>query len=156
MSESDGTAVPACHFRELTEHVDVFFCRHSQVHVTEGLVSPPICKLCSMREKPCLKPRTRTEADRAMLTEQSRAEIRPILRPPTLIQQGWNVTQALAAFTADGFKTVTAEEYAERLAICDSCDKRQGTRCMQCGCGLTLKARGRAFQCPLKRWPNRN
>jgi len=80
--------------------------------------------------------------------------VQPVpLRPPSLMQQGWNVAQALAAFTADGFKTVTAEQYEQRLAICDTCDRRSGTRCLQCGCGLALKARGRAFQCPLKKWP---
>lgn len=60
---------------------------------------------------------------------------------------------ALAAFVADGLQTVTAAEYAERLRICDSCPERRESRCLRCGCLLALKAHGRAFQCPLSKWP---
>ena len=59
----------------------------------------------------------------------------------------------LADFVADGLKTVSKQEYEARLKICDACDQRRGNRCLVCGCRLSLKARGRAFQCPLGKWP---
>lgn len=65
----------------------------------------------------------------------------------------WNLTKALTAFVADGLKTVTPEQYQERLQICDTCDRRQGGSCLECGCNLALKAKGRAFKCPLGKWP---
>ena len=75
------------------------------------------------------------------------------LRPAGLLRQAWNVSAAVVAFVADGLKTVSAHQYRQRLDICDCCPQRQGNRCAQCGCWLSLKARGRAFQCPLEKWP---
>jgi hypothetical protein len=72
---------------------------------------------------------------------------------PPLHRQAWNLARALADFVADGMKTVSEEEYQARLEICDGCDQRRGNRCLKCGCRLTLKARGRAFRCPLDKWP---
>lgn len=74
-------------------------------------------------------------------------------KPPRLARQVWNLAQSLADFVADGCKTVTKEQYALRLEICDACDQRRASRCMKCGCRLTLKARGRAFKCPAEKWP---
>ena len=54
---------------------------------------------------------------------------------------------------ADGCKTLSGEEYRGRLEICDGCDRRKGNRCLECGCKLSLKARGRAFKCPKDKWP---
>ena len=75
-------------------------------------------------------------------------------RPPRLIRRAWSLTQALADFAADGFKTLTEAEYRRRLEICDTCDRRRGNQCLECGCYLKLKARGSAFQCPLGKWPS--
>jgi len=72
---------------------------------------------------------------------------------PSLPRQAWNLTTSLASFVADGCKTVTKEEYQRRLEVCDACDERRENRCRKCGCYLTLKARGRAFRCPLDKWP---
>jgi hypothetical protein len=74
-------------------------------------------------------------------------------RFPGLASQAWNLATALAEFVADGCRTVSAEEYHRRLEICDTCDERRGNRCLKCGCRLSLKARGRAFRCPLDKWP---
>jgi len=73
--------------------------------------------------------------------------------PPGWLQRGWNLASSLAAFTADACKTVSKVEYEARLNICDACPERQGNKCLKCGCRLSLKAQGRAFQCPLGRWP---
>ncbi len=80
-------------------------------------------------------------------------EARPV-RPPPLLRQAWNLAAALTDFVADGCQTVSEEQYRQRLEICDGCDQRRGNRCMKCGCRLSLKARGRAFQCPLGKWPD--
>lgn len=77
-----------------------------------------------------------------------------VVRPmPSLARQAWNLAQSLADFVADGCKTVPAELYRLRLEICDTCEERQGNRCTKCGCRLSLKARGRAFRCPINKWP---
>lgn len=72
---------------------------------------------------------------------------------PPLHRQAWNLARSLADFVADGCTTVSQEQYAARLTICDRCIRRQGNRCLECGCWLATKARGRAFQCPLDQWP---
>jgi hypothetical protein len=74
--------------------------------------------------------------------------------PPSLMRRTWNLAGSLASFLADGCKTLTKEEYQARLEVCDTCDQRRGNRCLKCGCRLSLKARGRAFQCPLNKWPD--
>lgn len=75
---------------------------------------------------------------------------------PPLHRQAWNLARSLADFVADGCTTVSDEEYRQRLEVCDTCDQRRGNRCLKCGCRLALKARGRAFQCPLGKWPTVN
>ena len=72
---------------------------------------------------------------------------------PSLGQQAWNLMSSLAAFVADGLQTVPRDEYEARLQICDACEFRLDDRCLQCGCYLSLKAQGRAFTCPLNKWP---
>jgi len=74
------------------------------------------------------------------------------IAPPPLAEQAWNLARSLADFLADGCQTVTAGDYRRRLEICDPCDYRRGNRCLKCGCRLSLKARGRAFKCPLGKW----
>jgi hypothetical protein len=73
--------------------------------------------------------------------------------PPPLAQQMWNLARSLADFVADGCKTVDEEQYRQRLEICDACRYRRDNRCMKCGCFLSMKARGRAFKCPVRLWP---
>jgi len=75
------------------------------------------------------------------------------LKPPPLMRQAWNLAQSLTDFVADGCKTVTEDQYRQRLEICDGCRFRRKSRCVRCGCYLVLKARGRAFRCPADKWP---
>jgi peroxiredoxin len=74
-------------------------------------------------------------------------------RAPSLARQAWSFAQAMADFVADGCKTLSEAEYRRRIEVCDGCDQRRGNRCLVCGCYLRLKARGRAFRCPLDKWP---
>ena len=72
--------------------------------------------------------------------------------PPPLASQVWNLAKSLATFVVDGLKTVDKEQYEARLAVCNECEERRGDRCLKCGCRLSLKAKGRAFACPLGKW----
>lgn len=72
---------------------------------------------------------------------------------PGKFAQAWNLATSLVAFVADGCKTVSKDEYRERLDICDACEFRSDNRCERCGCFLALKAQGRAFKCPENKWP---
>ena len=69
-------------------------------------------------------------------------------------RQLWNAAVALTQFVADGCQTIPAADYRARLEICESCDRQQNGRCLECGCWLSLKARGRAWHCPLDKWPH--
>lgn len=72
---------------------------------------------------------------------------------PSLFQQVWNLARALTDFVGDGCETVSPDQYEQRLQICDTCPERQENRCNVCGCFLNVKAQGRAFTCPLNKWP---
>ena len=93
------------------------------------------------------------EAEAAQVAAGATAAVAPPQRMPSLARQAWNLAESLASFVADGCHLVTAEQYRQRLEICDVCEARRENRCMVCGCRLSLKSRGRAFQCPLNRWP---
>jgi hypothetical protein len=72
---------------------------------------------------------------------------------PPLRAQAWNLARSLADFVRDGLRTVGDSQYRKRLEICDACDRRRDNRCLDCGCLLSIKARGRAFACPKRKWP---
>lgn len=74
---------------------------------------------------------------------------------PTMPRLAWNLAKAAASFVSDGCKLVSAEQFAERLSICDGCEKRLRSRCMHrnCGCFVYAKAQARSERCPLGKWP---
>lgn len=76
---------------------------------------------------------------------------RSLMHP--LFKRVWNLAGSLVNFVADGCRTVSAAEYEQRLKICDACPRRDEGICLECGCYLAVKAKGRAMQCPLGRWP---
>ena len=73
-------------------------------------------------------------------------------RFPPLTTQASNLFQAVVAFVGDGCGIVDDSQYRQRLEICRGCDRRAGKRCTACGCWIGVKARGRAFSCPIGRW----
>ena|GEM_PF-2365008 len=75
-----------------------------------------------------------------------------IAKPPSLITKGWSLAKALKDFASDGLKLVDADEYKKRLDTCNSCNMRDGRSCQICGCNVDLKAKGRAFACPIGKW----
>ena len=83
-------------------------------------------------------------------TKSTRAINRPAV--PPLTTQAVNLFQSVAAFVGDGCALVDDAEYRRRLTVCHACDRRTGRRCTECGCWIGVKARGRAFECPLGRW----
>lgn len=135
--------IPECTHRALTDRRNVFVCRHPALDARGQTVTPSICRGCAIRD---------LTGDAALRSLQERAEKSKPSQPPPLWQQVWSFTAAMAAFVADGCTTVDRTEYARRLSICDACEQRRGSRCLKCGCGLPLKARGRAFRCPLEKW----
>jgi hypothetical protein len=80
------------------------------------------------------------------------AEHKDQLSFPPLTSQAANLFQSAVAFVGDDLALVDDAEYRRRLDVCRTCDRRAGKRCTACGCWIGLKARGRAFQCPLRKW----
>ncbi len=78
----------------------------------------------------------------------------PVPQPPfpPLATQASNLFQSVVAFVGDGCGIVDDEQYRRRLETCSTCDRRVGKRCSACGCWINVKARGRAFRCPIGRW----
>lgn len=140
--------IPSCDYRIATKKDGTYFCRHTRVRSAGSLVTGNICRTCQWCQKPCAQPRP-VPADPL----ERRADDQP-QRPPPMLRRVWSLATALKDFVADGLATVTAEQYEERLKICDGCDQRNGNWCAKCGCSLSVKARGRAFQCPLDKWPS--
>jgi hypothetical protein len=135
--------LPECVYRVELTTPGKFYCRHTQVHARDSIVTSQFCSSCTSRTMSCSHPRP-IPANRDA----------PVTTEPTLFQMAWNASASIAAFVADGMQFVDKETYAARLAVCDTCDQRSGTQCLNCGCMLALKAAGRAFACPLGKWNN--
>jgi hypothetical protein len=82
---------------------------------------------------------------------QAPANGRP--QPPPLLHRVWNFARAVATHVAGGRLSVSLEEYTARLSVCETCPDRSENLCLKCGCYLSIKARWRAMQCPLDKWP---
>ena len=132
-----------CNYRVELTAPGKFFCRHTQVHSRDNIVTSQFCDGCTSRTVNCTHPRA-IPANRDV----------PDSKGPTILQMAWNAASSIAAFAADAMHLVDKQTYSARLAICDVCDQRSGTRCLNCGCTLALKATARAFHCPLGKWPN--
>lgn len=71
----------------------------------------------------------------------------------TTYNKMFNLLSSVKDFISDGFTLVSKEDYETRLNICNECQFRVNNTCSKCGCNLSLKATGRAFQCPEHKWP---
>jgi len=120
--------------------------------ITKGSPAAPPPGRCEPEKRPEPPPESATNG-----SEYPGGAVAPPGRgpghPPSLARQAWNLARSLADFVVDGCKTVTKKQYENRLEICDACEQRLRNRCTKCGCRLSLKAQGRAFQCPEGKWP---
>lgn len=134
------TPPPECNYRGETGLPLTYYCRHERVHTGGNIITAEICRVCSVRNIPCKNPRPENYLEQR--------------GPPRLAMQAWNLAKAMASFVADGLTTVSQEEYSVRLAVCGTCERRVEDRCLECGCKLSWKARGRSFGCPISKWPD--
>jgi len=77
----------------------------------------------------------------------------PSAKKPSIPDRAWNLAKALTAFAVDGCRTVPKATYRIRLQTCAACPRREDNWCLECGCFLLVKAKGRAWNCPLDKWP---
>jgi hypothetical protein len=101
---------------------------------------------------PCPSPEYRRGEKNALTLCPSPEHRRGEPELPPLATQAANLFQSVVAFVGDGCGIVDDATYRRRLEICSTCDRRTGKRCTACGCWINVKARGRAFRCPIGRW----
>ena len=64
---------------------------------------------------------------------------------------GLNFTKELIKHAENNFEVVSADEYKRRLDICGSCEFfTENSRCSECKCFMTEKARWASAQCGIK------
>lgn len=85
------------------------------------------------------------------LNKKKELNMSPPKMPP-ITTRIFNFLNAVKDFIEDP-TFVSKEQYEERLQICDGCDDRIDNSCRKCGCNLSIKAKGKAFHCPEKKWP---
>lgn len=110
-----------------------------------------------------------THCNQPPVTNQGRPHLRrcrttELPKLPSLVQQVGTYVQHTARWLARGLATVSQEEYAQRIAICQACPSGQnvtsprGPRCADCGCIIATKAARRVesrgqSDCPRGHWP---
>lgn len=76
--------------------------------------------------------------------------------PPSLLKRAGSLVKALGSETkaiAQGQPTLTEQQVAARLALCEKCDQFKPNRtCGKCGCFMDAKARMRSQSCPIGKW----
>ena len=79
---------------------------------------------------------------------------KPPLKLPPVREQVSNFLKAFARLAGDSFRCVGQEEFDRRVEICMACELfiRRSGRCSKCGCYGSLKARGRVWECPIRKW----
>ena len=70
---------------------------------------------------------------------------------PPLTAQAASLFQSVVAFVGDGCGIVDDQQYGQRWKSAKPATAA-GKRCAACGCWINVKARGRAFRCPIGRW----
>ncbi len=133
------TEFPTCMHRGEPIRPGWHRCGHPQLRVDRG-VDLRTCSECHAAGVFCNRP------PRDMTTDIMRN------KKPHLLSRVWSLARSMRAFANDGLTTVDETQYLRRLEICDACDQRWNDDCKICGCRLSLKARGRAFSCPLGYW----
>ena len=93
------------------------------------------------------------DTDAGMVQPEEPATEPPPFKAPTLAGMAASFAGSMAKFAASGFKTTPPEIHAGRLAECDPCKYREGTRCKLCGCFVDKKAWMPHEDCPIGRWP---
>ena len=67
---------------------------------------------------------------------------------PSFLNQVKNFTKESVKFIKEGAPVCSPEEYAERLAICNACDKYTAThKCSLCGCHMPIKVGWKTSEC---------
>jgi hypothetical protein len=74
---------------------------------------------------------------------------------PSLLDKTVNFAKAVAQQDVAGFPSVPEKVFLARLAVCETCDRREPSNetCKECGCYLRVKAWWATQDCPLGRWP---
>lgn len=78
------------------------------------------------------------------------------LRPePSLFQKAVSFAGAVVQHVVAGLPTVTDEQHAARMSVCQGCEQfnQDTAACRLCGCSMTTKARWKEQRCPLAKWP---
>lgn len=106
----------------------------------------PACKYAVPSEAP--PPKTELQA-KPSLAKPSKG--------PSLVRRGLNYAKAQVRHTANRRRTVTDDQRAARLAVCNACPSlNQQTRACtekKCGCYVDKKAGWESERCPLGKWP---
>jgi hypothetical protein len=63
-----------------------------------------------------------------------------------------NFRDTLKQWVAEHQKFTADQMPAQRMATCDQCEFKNGSRCGKCGCNLNLKTLLMEFHCPIGKW----
>lgn len=107
----------------------------------------------------CLAAGTIVGGDTLELSEEAFAALRAQFSPPSVPTQIVTFINGVAAecnAVIEGNPSITPEQKATRLAICEICEFfiAAERRCSRCGCNMDIKSGFRSVQCPEGKWPS--
>lgn len=119
-------------------------CACKSVFTPKQIVNDSICGQCQFQARQIDPNKLRNQLP--ILEEHM---IKDETKEPGVLQIGANFIGAAAKHIMNGAENVTKEVYEKRMAICNSCEHRNGTACKICGCNLPRKLKWASNQCPL-------
>lgn len=128
-------------------------CGHKNVFTPLQIINEHICSICQFQSRQIDQSKLRTQlpiVDPEMLV--AHPNYNPSGSQPSLFDMGRTFLSSTARYVMGGAKTVSKEEYDERMAICNSCEHRDGFRCILCTCRLDKKCARSTEECPIKKW----
>lgn len=113
--------------------------------------SPSLAAANSWRIKRDLLPLTGDGASVSIVSQTTQL--------PSLVIRGLNFGAALWRHAMGGFQYCSQEQVEARIAVCQTCENFDGSRCIMCGCACNgnqeflNKLAWKSEDCPLKKWP---
>lgn len=121
------------------------FCANKMVKINSGNIPLYVCTHCPWASRVVNESMLRPTGESVITAD-------PNFKQPSVIEMGKEFVTSTVKHVLNGASSVSDTVYQERLAICNTCEHRENTRCKLCTCNLPRKAKRPLEECPIGKW----